>query len=110
MNFIKDGDKPEASLQAKAMIVFFHLLKHNYYIIPMAVLGLILLDPCDPPFIHSMTKRCSEIRWNGLIVLVPLLETYISLPMFLLIGTAPIVYNLFAGISSLLIYFQMHER
>ncbi|OXA47612.1 hypothetical protein Fcan01_17873 [Folsomia candida] len=95
--------------QAKAIIMFFYMLKHNYYLIPLAVLGLILLEPCTPPFHLSMSLSCSAIQWKGLIILIPFLETYIC-ACFCYIGSAGIVYNLFAGISSLLNYFQLLER
>ncbi|OXA47836.1 hypothetical protein Fcan01_17249 [Folsomia candida] len=107
---ISEGEaKLEKTLQVKAMLIFFHILKESHYLIPLACLGLTLMDPCTPPFILSMSKSCSVIRWNGLIILIPLLETYLCFCVFY-IGTTPIVYNLFAGISSMLSYFQLLER
>ncbi|OXA48968.1 hypothetical protein Fcan01_16691 [Folsomia candida] len=102
-NIMQGEEKLETSLQTKAMLMFFHVLNQNYYLIPLAILALILIDPCRPPFLLSMSPNCSAIRWNGLVILIPLLETYIS-ACFCYIGTAPITYNLFAGISSLLSY------
>ncbi|OXA42442.1 hypothetical protein Fcan01_22758 [Folsomia candida] len=91
------------------MLAFLYLLKHSYYLIPLAIFGLILIDPCAPPFILSMHAGCSDLRGNGLVILILLLETYLCFCLFY-IGTAPIVHNLFAGISSLLSYFQLLER
>lgn len=108
-DFIKGEGKLTTSSQAEAMFVFFHLLKHNYYLIPLAVLGLLLIDPCTPPFIMSKSVSCSTIRWNGWVILIPLFETHLC-ACFCYIGTASFVYNLMAGISSLLSYFQLLER
>ncbi|OXA54079.1 hypothetical protein Fcan01_11224 [Folsomia candida] len=96
-NILEGAEKPESSTQLKATIVFFHLLKHSYYMGPLAVLGLILFDPCTPPFILSMTTACSELRWTWRYMLIPPLETYIGF-CFFYIGTAPLAYNFCAGI------------
>ncbi|OXA49376.1 hypothetical protein Fcan01_15930 [Folsomia candida] len=109
VKILQGEEKLKTSVQTKGMFVFFHILKHNYYLIPLAVLGLILIDPCTPPFLLSMSTNCSAIRWNGWVILIPLIETYIC-ACFFYIGIVAIVYNLFAGISSLMSYFQLLER
>lgn len=91
------------------MLAFYIILDHSYYLIPVAVFGLILVNPCTPPFILSMSAGCSEISWCGWVILIPVLEMYLSL-CFFYVGTASIVYNLFAGISSILNYFQLLDR
>ncbi|OXA42172.1 hypothetical protein Fcan01_23271 [Folsomia candida] len=105
-HILEGARKLQTSTQLKATLGFFHLLKHSYYMVPLAVLGLILFEPCTPPFILSMTTSCSQIRWNWRYMLIPLLETYIGF-CFFYIGTAPLAYNFCGGISSLLSYIQL---
>ncbi|OXA48790.1 hypothetical protein Fcan01_16393, partial [Folsomia candida] len=97
------------NLETKLMMHFLHLTFYSIFAVPIAKLGLILLDPCSPPFLLSMRGDCSSIDWTksfGYQNLILIFDVLMDIHVFVG-GSLEIVYNFFTGIVCLLNYFAV---
>lgn len=100
------------NLETKLMMHFLHLTFYSIFAVPIAKLGLILLDPCSPPFLLSMRGDCSSIDWTksfGYQNLILIFDVLMDIHVFVG-GSLEIVYNFFTGIVCLLNYFAVLRR
>lgn len=98
------------SFEGKVMSLFVYVAEFTIIFVPLAIIFLLLVDPCTPPFILSMSPNCNEISWMspGPEIFVVLFESWMGLQLFS--GTAWVFYILFAGIVEVLDYFQLLEK
>lgn len=73
---------------------------------PFAMVALLTMDPCTPPFLLSMSDRCGEMGRMNLEIFVVLFEAWIVMHMFGN-GIPWVCYILFAGIVVILDYFEL---
>lgn len=93
------------------MSIFLYVAEFTGIVAPFAVLILIMIDPCTPPFLLSFHAGCADIAWisGDLKIFVVLFEAWVTLQLFSA-GAPWVYYILFAGIVSILDYFQVLKR
>ncbi|OXA48831.1 hypothetical protein Fcan01_16502 [Folsomia candida] len=97
------------NLESKLMKLFLQVTFFSVIATAFAIIGLILLDPCLPPFLLSVRDDCGSITWTsalGAQHLTFLLDTWMAFHV-LPGGTLEIIYILFVGIVSMLNYFAV---
>lgn len=99
-------------METKLMKLFLHVAFFSLILVALSIPGLILLDPSAPPFILSIRKDSSSISWTssfGVQHIVILFETWMS-SHIMMGGSLEIAYMLFAGIVTMLNYFDVLRR
>lgn len=54
----------DANRETKLLKLFIHATFYTIIAFIMPIPGLILLDPCLPPFLLSVRDDCSSITWS----------------------------------------------
>lgn len=105
-----DGENVKPSIEARVMYFYLCLLDFTTLIMPFAVITLLILNPCMPPFILS-TFHCAEISWMspGPEIWVVLFEAWMALQLSRA-GPTWVFCILFPGIVAILDYFQLIIR
>lgn len=100
----------KTSLEARVMFFFLCLAQFSCILMPFAVIALLSVDPCMPPFLLSMF-HCTEISWTspGAEIFVLIFEAWMALQLFTA-GTPWVFYILFAGIVAILDYFKLLKK
>ncbi|OXA46648.1 hypothetical protein Fcan01_18641 [Folsomia candida] len=102
----------QPNIETKLMKLFLQVTFHSIIAVILAIPGLILLDPCSPPFLLSMTEYCASVTWTGSIGFQHfafLFDTWMIIHVTMG-GSMEIIYILFAGIVSMLNYFAELKR
>lgn len=58
---IPGGESIKSSLAMKLMILT--MSEFTVMAVPLAVISLLTMDPCSPPFLLSMSPSCRHIDW-----------------------------------------------
>ncbi|OXA47974.1 hypothetical protein Fcan01_17295 [Folsomia candida] len=109
-DLLQDGESMKTSLEARVMFFFLCLAQFSCILMPFAVIALLSVDPCMPPFLLSMF-HCTEISWTspGAEIFVLIFEAWMALQLFTA-GTPWVFYILFAGIVAILDYFKLLKK
>lgn len=96
------------SLAEKGMGAFTRTYELTEILIPFAIVFLLTMDPCTPPFLLSTSEQCHEISLMkfGPEIFIVLIEAWLVVQI-LCAGTPWMFYILAPGIVGLLNYFQL---
>ncbi|OXA47716.1 hypothetical protein Fcan01_17514 [Folsomia candida] len=103
---LKDRENMKMSLLARAMALFMHVAHFSVIAVPMAAFALILVRPCTPPFLLSLSNQCEGIVWYGPAIIIPLFELWIGLQFFIT-GTVWSFFGIFVSVVTLQTYFRI---